>query len=48
MHRVKRSDFVPKAGCETPVPGWKTREWVSDVLPENDPARDPSRKKQER
>lgn len=48
MHRVKRSDFVPKAGCETPVPGWKTREWVSDVLPENDPARDSSRKKQER
>jgi len=48
MHRVKQSDFVPKAGCETPVPGWKTREWVSDVLPENDPARDPSRKKQER
>lgn len=48
MHRVKRSDFVPKAGCETPVPGWKTREWVSDVLPEQDPARDPSRKTQER
>jgi predicted pyridoxine 5'-phosphate oxidase superfamily flavin-nucleotide-binding protein len=48
MQRVRRSDFVPKAGCETPVPAWKTREWVSDTLPENDPARDPSRKKQER
>lgn len=48
MHRVKRSDFVPKAGCETPIPAWKTREWVSDVLPEKDPAKDPSRKKQER
>jgi predicted pyridoxine 5'-phosphate oxidase superfamily flavin-nucleotide-binding protein len=48
MQRVKRSDFVPKAGCEIPVPAWKTREWVSDTLPENDPARDPSRKKQER
>lgn len=48
MTRVKRSDFVPKAGCETPVPAWKTREWVSDVLPEDDPARNPSRKTLER
>jgi hypothetical protein len=23
------------------VPAWKTREWASDVLREEDPARDP-------
>jgi uncharacterized protein len=40
---VQRSRFVPKADCETPVPGWKTREWAHDALPENDPANDPSR-----
>ncbi len=44
MTRVTHSPFVPKPGCETPVPGWKTREWVADVLPETDPARDPERK----
>jgi predicted pyridoxine 5'-phosphate oxidase superfamily flavin-nucleotide-binding protein len=37
--RVERSAFVPQAGCETPVPGWKKSEWAADVLPENDPAR---------
>ncbi len=37
--RVERSAFVPKAGCETPVPNWKKNEWASDVLPEKDPAR---------
>jgi len=36
---VKRSRFVPKAGCPTPVPGWKRFEWARDVLPTNDPAR---------
>jgi uncharacterized protein len=45
---VQRSRFVPKAGCETPVPGWKTREWAHDALPENDPAYDPSREVIER
>jgi predicted pyridoxine 5'-phosphate oxidase superfamily flavin-nucleotide-binding protein len=40
---VKRSRFVPKRECETPVPSWKTQEWSADVLPEDDPARDPSR-----
>jgi hypothetical protein len=44
MQRVNRSGFVPKPHCETPVPAWKRGEWVSDVLPEHDPARDPSRK----
>lgn len=43
MQLVERSRFVPKGGCPTPVPGWKTGEWVADVLPENDPARDPKR-----
>ncbi len=37
---VKRSRFVPKADCETP---WKQSEWAHDVLPEHDPANDPSR-----
>ncbi len=45
---VERSRFVPKAQCETPVPGWKTREWSRDALPENDPARDPEREVVER
>jgi hypothetical protein len=40
---VKRSRFVPKAECETPVPRWKQSDWAHDVLPENDPANDPSR-----
>jgi uncharacterized protein len=37
--RVERSTFVPRAGCETPVPNWKRNDWATDVLPENDPAR---------
>jgi uncharacterized protein len=46
---VERSRFVPKAACETPVPAWKTREWVGeDALPEADPARDPGREVVER
>ena len=40
---VSRSRFVPKADAKTPVPQWKTKEWSADVLPENDPAYDPSR-----
>jgi predicted pyridoxine 5'-phosphate oxidase superfamily flavin-nucleotide-binding protein len=36
---VERSRFVPKAGCSTPVPGWKRFEWARDALPANDPAR---------
>ncbi len=43
MKLVERSRFVPKAGCQTPVPGWKKGDWVADALPENDPARDDSR-----
>jgi predicted pyridoxine 5'-phosphate oxidase superfamily flavin-nucleotide-binding protein len=37
--RVERSNFVPRAGCETPVPNWKKSDWASDALPEKDPAR---------
>ena len=40
---VRRSRFVPKAECETPVPQWKQAEWSHDALPANDPALDPSR-----
>jgi len=40
---VARSRFVPKSECETPVPQWKHNEWAVDVLPEQDPANDPSR-----
>jgi predicted pyridoxine 5'-phosphate oxidase superfamily flavin-nucleotide-binding protein len=40
---VQRSRFVPKQECETPVPAWKQSEWAHDVLPEGDPAGDPSR-----
>jgi uncharacterized protein len=45
---VQRSRFVPKAECETPVPGWKMREWSHDALPKDDPAYDPSREVVER
>ena len=38
---VERSRFVPKSDCRTPVPGWKTREWASDVLAADDPAAAP-------
>jgi predicted pyridoxine 5'-phosphate oxidase superfamily flavin-nucleotide-binding protein len=37
--RVERSPFVPRPGCETPVPNWKKSDWASDALPEKDPAR---------
>jgi uncharacterized protein len=45
---VKRSRFVPKAECETPVPAWKRRQWARDALPVSDPANDPSREVIER
>jgi predicted pyridoxine 5'-phosphate oxidase superfamily flavin-nucleotide-binding protein len=37
IHRlalVERSRFVPRTGCETPVPEWKRSDWARDVLPE--------------
>jgi len=36
IHRyalVERSSFVPKAGCPTPIPGWKKSDWAKDILP---------------
>jgi predicted pyridoxine 5'-phosphate oxidase superfamily flavin-nucleotide-binding protein len=38
---VRRSRFVPREECTTPVPAWKTREWARDVLRHDDPANDP-------
>jgi predicted pyridoxine 5'-phosphate oxidase superfamily flavin-nucleotide-binding protein len=41
IHRyalVERSRFVPRAGCETPVPEWKQRDWARDVLAADDAA----------
>jgi uncharacterized protein len=40
LQLVERSRFVPRAGCEPPVPEWKRRDWAVDVLPAGDPARD--------
>jgi predicted pyridoxine 5'-phosphate oxidase superfamily flavin-nucleotide-binding protein len=39
MRRLEWSEFVPREGCETPVPDWKRSDWAHDVLPANDPAR---------
>jgi predicted pyridoxine 5'-phosphate oxidase superfamily flavin-nucleotide-binding protein len=41
IHRrtlVQRSEFVPRAGCETPVPDWKRSPLAEGVLPAGDPA----------
>ncbi len=45
---MQRSRFVPREECETPVPGWKRREWAHDVLPSGDPALDGERETVER
>jgi predicted pyridoxine 5'-phosphate oxidase superfamily flavin-nucleotide-binding protein len=42
MQLVERSRYVPRAAVETPVPNWKKTEWACDVLPANDPARQPA------
>ena len=42
IHRralVRRSEYVPRAGCATPVPEWKRADWARDALPARDPAR---------
>ncbi len=36
MQLVERSVFVPREGCETPVPAWKKADWARDVLPSRD------------
>jgi predicted pyridoxine 5'-phosphate oxidase superfamily flavin-nucleotide-binding protein len=44
IHRyqlVRRSKFVPRVDCLTPVPQWKRSNWAADALPKDDPARDP-------
>ena len=44
IHRyelVRRSRFVPRDDCLTPVPEWKRSDWARDALAEHDPARDP-------
>ena len=33
MQMVERSAFVPREGCETPVPAWKKMAWARDHLP---------------
>ena len=33
----ERSRFVPRAGCETPEPGWKKADWALDVVPAKPP-----------
>lgn len=39
MQLAEQSRFVPKSGCDTPVPDWKCRAWARDVLAVGDPAR---------
>jgi predicted pyridoxine 5'-phosphate oxidase superfamily flavin-nucleotide-binding protein len=36
---VQRSVYVPRAGCDVPIPDWKKDPDVRAVLPKNDPAR---------
>lgn len=43
MAFVELSRFVPREDCETPVPRWKTGEWVAETLPPSDPSRNPTR-----
>jgi predicted pyridoxine 5'-phosphate oxidase superfamily flavin-nucleotide-binding protein len=33
MELVERSMFDPRAGVETPEPGWKSADWARDVVP---------------
>jgi uncharacterized protein len=40
LQLVERSSYVPRHDCATPVPDWKRSDWVSDVLPAGDPARE--------
>ena len=36
MELVERSQYVPRDGCEPPVPDWKKSEWARDALPGRD------------
>ena len=48
MTLVEPSRFVPQPSRETPVPTWKRAEWAKDVVPDGDPAKDPSRNAERR
>jgi predicted pyridoxine 5'-phosphate oxidase superfamily flavin-nucleotide-binding protein len=39
MQMVEASPYVPREGCEAPVPKWKTWPQFNEVLPASDPAR---------
>jgi hypothetical protein len=44
IHRLKlvaRSAYVPQKKRRTLLPDWKRRDWVAEVLPDSDPARQP-------
>jgi len=41
MRKIAASEFVPHAGEITSVPKWKRMDWACDVLPADDPARNP-------
>jgi hypothetical protein len=36
---VERSQYVPRADCAPPIPEWKLRDDMRDLLPAHDPAR---------
>lgn len=40
---AERSSYVPRSGQNTPIPDWKKQGELTDVLPKNDPARNPGR-----
>ncbi|HEV8690310.1 MAG TPA: pyridoxamine 5'-phosphate oxidase family protein [Ideonella sp.] len=43
IHRMvvdQASPYVPREGCEPPIPKWKRFDAFKDVLPKGDPARD--------
>ncbi len=33
--KIEQSLYIPKEGCETPIPDWKKLDVVQDVLPKN-------------
>jgi hypothetical protein len=33
------SPYLPRSGHEPPAPEWKSRDYLRDILPENDPHR---------
>ena len=42
MALIERSQYVPRANGDAPVPDWKRTSWACDVLPRDDPARRPA------